>query len=247
MGCITPKTTPHSAAIVYICHQDSALSPTNNITSHTPTTPLDIHIFSSPNLIQLQIRPFQRPQRHHLPRSQDKDNDTTSLIRDRPTASNQSTGYSQVRRKQAASLYGGPNRWEGSPTQSLMPPIPRHTPVVKAIFERVGNGGFKIVGEEMDESEAMSSSSHLQRFLIAARHPPSRSCWPWFDQSPNQDGERLSLHYHHRAWNHQGHQGEALLCRSQLWAGNPDCCAVFCTGEELWISRSCRKEGRARG
>ena len=29
-----------------------ALSPTTNIISHTPTTPLDIHIFSSPNLIQ---------------------------------------------------------------------------------------------------------------------------------------------------------------------------------------------------
>ena len=82
--------------------------------------------------------------RHH----QGAPDEGTPTVRERPPVSSIPGGYSQVRQKQAASMYGGKDRKEKRPTYPPAPEIPKHTPVLNAIFEQLGDSFFKVAGGE---------------------------------------------------------------------------------------------------
>ena len=88
------------------------------------------------------------PSRIEVLRSQGLGRDGAFSVRDQPAASSASDGYSQIRQKQAASIYGGQDRKGKGLVRPSAPEIPKHTPVLSAIFEQVGNKFFKVHREE---------------------------------------------------------------------------------------------------
>merc|ERR1712112_741982 len=79
----------------------------------------------------------------------------------------------------------------------------------------------------------------LRRLRPAPRHRPPGPGWPRADQLPDEDPHRegLLLHHHRREGDRQGHQGEALLRRPGLRAGDVHCRRLHLPGEVLRAAR----------
>ena len=112
------------------------------------------------------------PSRIEVLQSQGLGRDGAFSVRDQPAASSASDGYSQIRQKQAASIYGGQDRKGKGLVRPSAPEIPKHTPVLSAIFEQVGNKFFKVHREERrDKSDNQQDQSNSR----ARERPPHLS------------------------------------------------------------------------
>merc|ERR1711973_123141 len=71
------------------------------------------------------------------------------------------------------------------------------------------------------------------------RHPQARPCWPGPHRPPHEDPHRegLLLHHHCREGDREGHQGEAVLRRPGLRAGDGHRCLFQLPREVLRASR----------
>ena len=83
--------------------------------------------------------------------------------------SSASGGYSQIRQKQATSIYGGQECKGKGPVHPSAPEIPKHMPVLSVIFEQVGHNFFKVHKEERrDKSDNQQDQNKFQ----ARERPP---------------------------------------------------------------------------
>merc|ERR1712060_730745 len=81
--------------------------------------------------------------------------------------------------------------------------------------------------------------ARLRGLRSPPRHRPSGPGWPRAHQLPDEDPHRegLLLHHHCREGDCPWHQGEAVLRRPRLRAGDVHCCCLHLPGEVLRASR----------
>merc|ERR1719278_497731 len=81
----------------------------------------------------------------------------------------------------------------------------------------------------------LSHRPHLRGLCSSPCHPQARPGWPRSHRLPDEDSHRegVQLHHHCRERDREGHQGEALLRRLGLRAGDGHCRLFQLPGEVL--------------